>query len=93
MAHLGEGAGGDRPPFLEKFFDFSQQKRTKNEFMLPRIDLKKWFLPTAAPFFEKSAIPFQNSRSATVFDLTSIILLAKLRRDNMNLQESLDLYS
>jgi hypothetical protein len=67
VADLGEGAGGDRPLLREKFFDFSQQKRTKNEFMLPRMDLKKWFLPTTAPPFEKSALPFQNPRSAKFF--------------------------
>jgi len=29
------------------------------------MDLKKWFLPTTAPPFEKSALPFQNPRSST----------------------------
>jgi hypothetical protein len=65
VADLGEGAGGDRPPLRKKFFDFFQQKRTKNEFILPRIDLKKWFLPTTVPPFEKSVLIFQNPRSAT----------------------------
>jgi hypothetical protein len=66
VADLGEGTGSDRSPLREKFFDFSQQKPTKNEFILPRMDLKKWFLLTTAPLFENSALPFQNPRSATV---------------------------
>jgi len=54
VADSGEGAGGDRPPLREKFFDFSQQKRTKNEFIPPRMDIKKLFLPTTAPPLPKS---------------------------------------
>jgi len=54
VVDLGEGAGGDRPPVREKVFGFSQQKRTKNEFILPRIDLKNWFLLTTAPPLPKS---------------------------------------
>jgi len=65
VADLGEGAGGDPPPLREKFFNVSQQKRTKNEFILPRMDLKKRFLPTTALPSKKSAFPFQNPRSAT----------------------------
>jgi len=65
VADLGEGAGNDCPPLRENFFDFSQQKRTKNEFILSPMDLKKWFLSTTAPPFEKSALPFQNPRSVT----------------------------
>jgi len=58
-ADLGEGARGDCAPLRENFFDFSQQKRTKNEFILPRMDLKKWFLSTTTHSFEKSALPSQ----------------------------------
>jgi hypothetical protein len=57
--------GDDRPLLRGKFFDFSQQKRMKNEFILPPMDLKKWFLSITASPFEKSAFLFQNPRSAT----------------------------
>jgi len=66
VADLGEDAGGNRSPLREQFFDFFQQERTKNEFIIPRMDLKKWFSPTTTPPFEKSALPFQNPRSTTV---------------------------
>jgi hypothetical protein len=39
------------PPFEKKFSIF----HSKNEFILPPMDLKKWFLPTTASPFEKSA--------------------------------------
>ncbi len=34
---------GDRTPLRENFFDFSQQKRTKNKFILLRMHLKMCF--------------------------------------------------
>jgi hypothetical protein len=51
------GALGVIAPLREKFFDFSQQKRTKNELTLPRMDPKKYFLLTTAPPFEKKCPP------------------------------------
>jgi len=67
VADLGGGALGAIAPLREKFFDFFQQKRTKNELMLPRMDPKKYFLLTTAPPFEKKCPPpLQNPRSATV---------------------------
>jgi hypothetical protein len=59
MKHL---MGGNRPLLREKFFDFSQEERTKNEFILPPMDLKKWFFPsTTAPPFEKKRPPLPKS--------------------------------
>ncbi len=52
---------GDRTPLRENFFDFSQQKRTKNKFVLLRMHLKMCYLPMIAS-------PFQNPRSATGLD-------------------------
>ncbi len=34
---------GDRTPLRENFFDFSQQKRTKNKFILLQMHLKMCF--------------------------------------------------
>jgi hypothetical protein len=36
----------------EKFFDFSQQKRTKNKFIPLRMHLRMCFLPMIAPPFK-----------------------------------------
>jgi hypothetical protein len=49
------------PPLREKFLDFSQQKRTKNELILLRMDPKKYFLLTTAPPFEKKCSPLPKS--------------------------------
>jgi hypothetical protein len=60
------GRWGRSPPFVKNFSIFFQQKRTKNELILPRMDPKKYFLLTTAPPFEKKCPPpFQNPRSAT----------------------------
>jgi len=56
VADLG-GRWGRSPPLREKFFDFSQQNRTKNELILPRMDPKNYFLLTTAPPFEKKCPP------------------------------------
>jgi hypothetical protein len=56
VADLGEGA----LPFAKTFSIFL----SKNERKI--MDLKKWFLATTVPPFEKkNALPFQNPRSAT----------------------------
>ena len=36
----------------EKVFDFSLQKRMKDEFILPQMCLKKWFFSITAPLLQ-----------------------------------------
>jgi hypothetical protein len=55
VADFGGGVAlGAIAPLREKFLDFSQQKRTQNELILPRMDPKKYFLLTTAPPLPKS---------------------------------------
>ncbi len=47
------------------------------------MDLKKWLLPTTAPPFEKSALPLQNPKSATVIQYHLIILVLLLQHESL----------
>ncbi len=57
MADLGEGDGGDRPSLQEKFFDFSQQKRTKMDFYHLERFLKNDFWRSSPLPSKKSPLP------------------------------------
>jgi hypothetical protein len=49
VGDLGKGAMGAIISIQEKLFDFSLEKRMKNEFILPQMCLKKWFFPIIVP--------------------------------------------
>jgi len=58
VANLGKGQWKRSLLHSRVFFRFfSQPKQTKDEFILPRMDLKKWFLPMTISPLEKKASP------------------------------------
>ncbi len=65
MADLGEGAGGDHPPLRENFSIFPSKNERKMNLYYLEWTLKSGFCRPQPSLRKKSALLFQNPRSAT----------------------------